>query len=179
MYSLINAPGFQLEHVANVCLTQMEPRCEHRGRNTTKPEMRRSLGPRLVWPVRGFPRTCESTVRTRRPARQYHPLKRLRPVLQVSYPGVLYELVSSCLAEKASEGVRFESLHIARAGRGTPKDSQGDGPTSLRYVLDLALTRAAGDPHRPAGPIERTLHDIEAVVVDCHALLHQHCDPRC
>lgn len=95
-------------------------------------------------------------------------------------PVRLYELVSRWkrgLAEKASKCARFESLHIARSGRGTPKDSQRNGLPRLRYVFDLALTRAAGDPHRPAGPIKGALQDIEAVVVNGHALLNQHCDP--
>ena len=94
----------------------------------------------------------------------------------------LYQLVNrgrgATPTEKGSECARFESLHIARSSRGTPKDSQRDGLPRLRYFFDLASTSAAGNPHRPAGPIEGALQNIEAVVVNGHALLHQHCDPR-
>jgi len=80
--------------------------------------------------------------------------------------------------EKGSECARFEGLHIARSSRGTPKDGQRDGLPRLRYFFDFASTSAAGNPHRPAGPIEGALQNIEAVIIDRHVLLNEHCDLR-
>jgi hypothetical protein len=90
----------------------------------------------------------------------------------------LCELVSkrrgAALAEKGSECARFESLDIASSSRGTLKHNERDGIPRLRYFSDLASTSVAGNPYRPAGPIESALQNIEAVIVNGQALLHQH-----